>query len=274
MLESGGGSPWKAAGAPEGHRKTTKRLEPASGAHDGRDGDASYPEGLIRLLFGRGVEGEPRPLVELFGGVETVTCPVDDSSSLKRLADGRPVPEHRIDVSREIPSEYYLRKGGTTLFQTGEIAHYGRGCDGPLEKVVRDFVVQGDAVHLIDMKAGVEHFGRRIPDRMDLIIGVLDATLESVSIARRIADFCAEAGSAEFCFLLDEIASKQIEGMLVEKLGALARRVVGCIAFEEELAEAGLSGEPLGECPALPEVDRAVQEMERIADQPHALPPA
>ena len=31
------------------------------------DGDASNPEGLIRLMFGMGVEGEPKPLIEFFG---------------------------------------------------------------------------------------------------------------------------------------------------------------------------------------------------------------
>jgi len=68
-----------------------------------------------------------------------------------------------------------------TLLQAGKIETYGQGCDGPLEKVVRDFMIEGDAVNLIDMKAGIEHFGRRIPDRMDIILGVLDCTLESVS---------------------------------------------------------------------------------------------
>jgi energy-coupling factor transporter ATP-binding protein EcfA2 len=38
------------------------------------DGDGSNPEGLVRLLFGLGVEGEPKPLIEFFGGLEAVTC--------------------------------------------------------------------------------------------------------------------------------------------------------------------------------------------------------
>ena len=42
------------------------------------DGDASNPEGLIRLMFGVGVNHAPKPLIEFFGGIDTVTCPVDD----------------------------------------------------------------------------------------------------------------------------------------------------------------------------------------------------
>ena len=193
------------------------------------DGDASNPEGLIRLLFGLGVEGEPRPLIEFFGGIDAVTCPVDDPSPLTRIDDPAPVPDKRIDVFKEIWPEYYLRNGNITLFQAGKIETYGQGCDGPLEKVVRDFLVEGDAVNLIDEKAGIEHFGRRIPDRMDIILGVLDCTLESVSIAARMESFCREAGIQDFRLVLNKIESEEMEAMLMQKLAALKAKVIGSI---------------------------------------------
>jgi len=34
---------------------------------------------------------------------------------------------------------------------------------------VQRIPVEGDAANFIDMKAGIEHFGRMIPDRMDVI---------------------------------------------------------------------------------------------------------
>jgi CO dehydrogenase maturation factor len=228
------------------------------------DGDASNPEGLVRLLFGLGVEGEPKPLIEFFGGIDTVTCPVDDPSPLTRINDSNPVPENRIDFSKEISSEYYLQKGSTTLLQVGKIASYGQGCDGPLEKVVRDFMVEGDAVNLIDMKAGIEHFGRKIPDRMDIILGVLDYTLESVSIAKRIAEFCQEAGINNFWLILNKIGSEEVESMLMGKLATLRDQVIGSISYDQELIKAGLSGNALGECKSLEEVERIVERLEQV----------
>jgi len=228
------------------------------------DGDASNPEGLVRLLFGLGVEGEPKPLIEFFGGIDVVTCPVDDPSPLTRINDSNPVPEKRINFSKEISSEYYLRKGSTTLLQAGKIASYGQGCDGPLEKVVRDFMVEGDAVNLIDMKAGIEHFGRKIPDRMDVILGVLDYTLESVSIAKRIAEFCQEAGIKNLWFILNKIGSEEVESMLMDKLVALHDKVIGSISYDQELIMVGLSGNTLGECKALEEVERIVERLEQV----------
>ncbi|MFN2198237.1 MAG: adenylyl-sulfate kinase [Anaerolineales bacterium] len=228
------------------------------------DGDASNPEGLVRLLFGLGVEGEPKPLIEYFGGINVVTCPVDDPSPLTRINDSRPIPENRIKFSQEITSEYYLRKGNTTLLQAGKIASYGQGCDGPVEKVVRDFMVEGDAVNLIDMKAGIEHFGRKIPDRMDVILGVLDYTLESVSIAKRMAGFCQEAGISDFWLILNKIGSEEVKSMLMDKLMNLRDKVIGSISYDQELIKAGLSGDALGECKALIEVERIVERLEQV----------
>lgn len=228
------------------------------------DGDASNPEGLVRLMFGTGVEGEPKPLIEFFGGIDVVTCPVDDPSPLTRINDSNPVPENRIDVFKEISSEYYLQKGSTILLQAGKIETYGQGCDGPLEKVVRDFMVEGDAVNLIDMKAGIEHFGRKIPDRMDIILGVLDYTLESVSIAKRMADFCREAGIENFWLILNKIGSEEVESMLMDKLAILQDQVIGSISYDQELIKAGLSGNALGECRALKEIECIVERLEQV----------
>jgi CO dehydrogenase maturation factor len=228
------------------------------------DGDASNPEGLIRLLFGLGVEGEPRPLVEFFGGIAAVTCPVDDPTPLRRTGDSRPVPEYRIDLFEEMAPAYYLQKGGITFLQAGKIETYGQGCDGPLEKVVRDFLIQGEAVNLIDMKAGIEHFGRRIPDRMDIILGVLDCTLESISLTKRMAQFCREAGIGDFWLILNKVDSLDVEALLRDKLDELGQRVIVAIPYEQELIKAGLSGQALGDCLALQKLGSMVERLETL----------
>jgi len=206
------------------------------------DGDASNPEGLIRLMFGMGVNKEPKPLLEFFGGIDVVTCPVDDPLPLTRTNDPVPIPEKRIDITREIPSEYYIKKNEIRLFQAGKIETYGQGCDGPIEKVVRDFMVQGEWVSLIDMKAGIEHFGRKIPDTMDIILVVLDPTLESVSIAKRIEGFCRKTEMKNFWLILNKISSKEMESIMMEKLGELQSRVVGSVSYDPELVQRELTG--------------------------------
>lgn len=236
------------------------------------DGDASNPEGLVRLLFGTGVEGEPRPLLEFFGGPERVGCPVDDPSALRRLHDATPVPERPIEPRTEVPAAFCLRKAGLTFLQVGKISHYGQGCDGPAEKVVRDFLLAGDAVSLVDMKAGVEHFGRRITAHMDVVIGLLDCTLESVSIARRIAGFCEEAGAGQCWLVLNKVGSPAEREAMARGLGGLEARVLGSIPFDAVLHSAALAPGPLPACPARARVGRVLEALERRLTRPAAAP--
>ncbi|MGE5153670.1 MAG: adenylyl-sulfate kinase [Bdellovibrio bacteriovorus] len=229
------------------------------------DGDASNPEGLVRLLFGVGVQDEPKPLIEFFGGIERVTCPVDDPSPLRRIGDGDPVPERPINLAREVGPEYSLERGSLRLLQAGKIETYGQGCDGPLEKVVRDFLIEDAVVSLIDEKAGVEHFGRRIPDRMDIILGILDCTRESVSIARRISGFAKEMQTESAWFVLNKAESQAMKAEMLDLLGELGTRVIGSVPYISGLAETALSGRPLNEYLVSRPVESIVARLEAIA---------
>jgi CO dehydrogenase maturation factor len=228
------------------------------------DGDASNPEGLVRLLFGVGVAGEPKPLVEFFGGIERVTCPVDDPGPLTRVGDSDPVPVRPINLAEEIGPEYYLANGTLRLLQAGKIEIYGQGCDGPIEKVVRDFMIKGDYVSLIDEKAGVEHFGRRIPDRMDMILGVLDCTRESVSIARRVSGFARGIGVDNFWFVLNKAESKDMAEQMMGLLGELAPKVIGSIPYDPDLVSTALAGRPLDRHAGSESVESLVRRLEHI----------
>ena len=79
----------------------------------------------------------------------------------------------------------------------------------------------------------------------------------------RIAEFCAEAGIRDFWLVLNKIEAPEVETMLMDKLGELRDRVLGIIAYDQELILAGLSGAALGECPALGEAERVVEALER-----------
>ena len=92
------------------------------------------------------------------------------------------------------------------------------------------------------MKAGIEHFGRKIPDTMDMILVVLDPTLESVSIAKRIEGFCRKTKMKNFWLILNKISSKEMESMMMEKLGELKSRVIGSVSYDSELVQRELSG--------------------------------
>lgn len=231
------------------------------------DGDASNPEGLLRLMFGKGKDIAPKALIDYFGGINVVTCPVDDPSPLTRVGESIPIPKKKINLYEEIPSEYSIQirrknKRGKILFQAGKIEHYGQGCDGPIEKVVRDFIVEGDYVSLIDIKAGIEHFGRRITDNMDIILLVLDYTAESISIAKKIDEFSKTIG-VDYWLILNQIKSKEDEQKIKKELGKkLREKVLGTVYFDFDVERMGFRG-PLSECKAEEDIEKIVSQLEK-----------
>ena len=230
------------------------------------DGDASNPRGLTGLVFGLKDEKDyPRALIDFFGGIGKVTCPVDDPSPLTRVDDSTPIPEKKIDITKEIPDEYFIKQGKITLFQAGKIKKYGQGCDGPVEKVVRDFIIEGDYVNLIDAPAGIEHFGRGISKNINIIVLVVDPTLESVLIAKRVNEFCQDIGMKNFWLVLNKIESEEVKSQIVEKLGELKSRIIGVIKYDPKIIESALEGSLSNKSVAWNNAKEIIDELEETS---------
>jgi CO dehydrogenase maturation factor len=234
------------------------------------DGDASNPGGLARLLFGS-PEG-PEALMSFFGGREKVVCPVDDPAPLTRIGDSSPVTEKRMELG-EIPSQFFMRTGKALLFQVGKIARPCEGCDGPMSKVTRDFLVRGDQVTLIDVEAGLEHFGRGVEKNVDVVLVVVDPTSESLLIAEKASRFSGEMGIDKVWAVLNNVGSEEIKRVMMEQFEGKGTRTLGLIRHDPEVFKAGLLGTALGECEALEDVKAIADQLER-AVQPVGVPPA
>lgn len=206
------------------------------------DGDASNPGGLARLMFGA-TQG-PKALISFFGGREKVDCPVDDPAPLTRIDDPVPITEKNIDLA-EIPPEYFMEKEGIVLFQVGKIEKFCEGCDGPMSKVSRDFIVKGQDVQLIDVEAGIEHFGRGVEQNIDLILVVVDPTFESLLIAEKITDLCAQMGKVRVWTVLNKVQTKEMELTMRGELKKKNIETLGVVHFDNELIKAGLMGSQL-----------------------------
>jgi len=206
------------------------------------NGDSSNPEGLSRLIFQRKMSNEPKPLIDFFGGIEAIKCPIRDPKTLTRLHDTTPLTEKKIDIINELPHQYYIEEDGIHLFLAGKIEKYGQ-CDGPIEKVVRDFVVEGDWVTLVDMKGSIEHFGRRIPDAMDIILCILDPTQEAIYIAKKVASLCNEIEFYNYWFVLNKIDATDLKSIIMQELGELKMKVLGTISYDPDLPRRHLKGD-------------------------------
>jgi CO dehydrogenase maturation factor len=231
------------------------------------DGDASNPGGLARLLSG--LEQGPKPLIDFFGGRTCVTCPVDDPSPLTRKGDTAALPGNKIALG-EIAPDYFSREGNVTLFQVGKICRAYEGCDGPMSKVTRDFVVQGEAVTLIDVEAGIEHFGRGMERNVDAVLVVVDPSFESFSIAERVRDLCGEMDIENVWAVLNKVESDEMEYQMKKALDERMVGVLGLVNHDPEIVQAGLAGTRLGPCEATKEILEIMERFEAVVRQGRA----
>ena len=95
---------------------------------------------------------------------------------------------------------------------------------------------------------------------MDMILVVLDPTLESVSIAKRIEGFCRKSEMKNFWLILNKIGSKEMKSMMMDKLGELKSRVLGSISYDPQLVQRELIGESLI-------TDKLDEDIEQIVDK-------
>jgi len=222
------------------------------------DGDASNPGGLARLLFG--MKESVKPLIDFFGGRGKVECPVDDPSILTRLNDEIPITKKLINIS-EIPEEYHVQRNGITLLQVGKINQPFEGCDGPMSKVTRDFILEGDAVTLIDVEAGIEHYGRGIEKNVDQVIVVVDPTFESILIAQKVSILCQEMGIKNYGIVINKISTNVLKLYIEQELFERGLDVYGLIKYDNSLFEAGLTGSSINSGVVMDDVEKIIGSM-------------
>jgi CO dehydrogenase maturation factor len=225
------------------------------------DGDASNPGGLTRLVLGA-VTG-PKPLIEFFGGREKVLCPVDDPSPLVRVTDLRPVTEAHLDLE-EVPPQYFVRRGNLVLFQVGKIHKACEGCDGPMSKVTRDLIVRGTYVTVIDVEAGIQHFGRGVEKNVDIILIVVDPTFESFEIAERVIGLCRMMGIENAWAILNDIPSEEIAAKMRIALQKRGVYILGTVRRDPEVRRAGLEGAAIGSCRAMEDIAFCIEDLEAL----------
>ncbi|HID29549.1 MAG TPA: ATP-binding protein, partial [Desulfobacterales bacterium] len=145
------------------------------------DSDESN-SGLYGML---GFKSAPVPLMELVGGKATLKKKMRETSVLERS---------QITLE-EIPSPYFQKKDRLVLISIGKILQSLEGCACPMGVLSREFLkklsLDESWITLVDMEAGVEHFGRGIDNAIDKVILVVEPSFESVTVAEKIRELAA-----------------------------------------------------------------------------------
>ena len=214
--------------------------------------------GLHRML---GFDSPPKPLIELLGGKQKLEAEIE-----ARIRAGE--SEMTLDLMREempianIPPEYILETDGTKLVNVGKILIALEGCACPMGLVSRSFLkrlrLEEDEVAVVDLEAGVEHFGRGVETSVDCVLVVVEPSIDSLEVAEKVSELATQINIADVWAVLNKINSEEIAARLTERLQQKDISVIGVIHQNPEIFESCLEGRPLRERVAAADVDKIV----------------
>jgi CO dehydrogenase maturation factor len=212
--------------------------------------------GLPRML---GFDQAPKPLLEFFGGKDKVESELAGLISAGATEESIQLLKNEI-WTKNIPKDYIFETNGIRLVEVGKILMSLQGCGCPMGIVSRSFLnmlkLEPDEVAIVDLEAGVEHFGRGVETGVDCVLVVVDPSIDSVQLADRISDMADQIHIADVWVVLNKIPSKNIEDRLTSRLTDRGLKIIGAIPLDDEIFESCLDGRPVQGRVAAKEIDR------------------
>ena len=204
--------------------------------------------GLFRLL---GFSQPPIPLMELVGGKRRLREKMGQPSVLTQ--------SHV--ATQHIPPQYLAEKDSLKLVVIGKILQSLEGCACPMGVLSREFLkklsLKEDELAIVDMEAGVEHFGRGVETSIDSVLIVVEPPFESIEVAEKIHDLAAGVGIGNVWAILNKVPSDEIGAKLQVELHRRGIDIIGCIHFDSEVFKSSIEG-------SVPAKGRAAEEIKDV----------
>jgi len=189
---------------------------------------------------------------------------VGGKNSLKQKMGQPNVLSETQIATAHIPEQYLLQKNGLRLVAIGKILQSLEGCACPMGVLSREFLkklaLAEDELAIVDMEAGVEHFGRGVETSIDSVLIVVEPPLESVNVGQKIHDLASGIGIKNVWAVLNKVPSEDIATRLRTELQERQIEVVGCIYFDADIFSSSIDGR-------MPVKGVAVQEIKDVLNR-------
>ena len=210
-----------------------------------------------------GFEEPPVPLLELVGGKGQV-----QKKMMAKFSSGgseskmQVLTQERILVT-DIPPMHIKQSDGLMLVNVGKILHSLEGCACPMGVLTREFLsklsLERKQAAIVDMEAGVEHFGRGVGTSIDKVLAVVEPSFESLQLASKIVQLAVDAGVRKTSAILNKITSDAIAAKVKDELKKRGIEPIGTVRYDAEIFQATLEGRHLSNC-------AASEDIKNIAD--------
>ena len=144
----------------------------------------------------------------------------------------------------DIPDRFGIDIDGIRLLVMGTIERGRRGCACPENVLLRELLshlLLDKTEHVVvDMEAGIEHFGRGTAEGVDLMLVVVEPGWASLETAKRIHSLSRDLGIARIRAVANKIAGKDDVSFINQHLEGLD--LIGDLAFDSGLEEEARRG--------------------------------
>jgi len=183
-----------------------------------------------------GFDYSPVPLMELVGGKKGLK---------QKLGQPSILAESRI-VLEDLSPQHLAQRDGLKLVAIGKILQSLEGCACPMGVLSREFLkklaLAEDELAIVDMEAGVEHFGRGVDTSIDSVLIVIEPPLESVNVGQKIHDLASGIGVKNVWAIMNKVPSGEIATRLQTELDKRNIPIAGCIHFDPEVFNLSIEG--------------------------------
>ena len=181
----------------------------------------------------------PKDFTAFFGGKENVLKDMMLSNFAHKFFDG---PWSLSDI----PEGYCGKKDGLMLMASGKIHQANEGCACAMNDVIKQFIANlqltKDEFALVDMEAGIEHFGRGVDNGVDLLLMIIDPSFESLRLSKKIQELGGSIGKPVW-FVLNKVTDDTRQAMV--DAVADSGKIAATLPADSQIAAAGLIGAEL-----------------------------
>ncbi|NPA49376.1 MAG: AAA family ATPase [Thermodesulfobacteria bacterium] len=197
------------------------------------------------------IDADPSPhLARLLGFAEAEkVVPIAEMKDLLAARAEKDGPFYSLNPKvDDLPEKFMLERDGLKLMVLGAVREAGGGCACPEQTVLRRLLslllLQSKEAVVVDMEAGVEHFGRATVSAIDAVLVVVQPYRGSIETAKQIARMAEDLRVPNVYFVGNLVASQEDEDFLSRELGA---RPLVSFPRDEEILRLERQGLPLGE---------------------------
>lgn len=146
----------------------------------------------------------------------------------------------------DIPENLYTDAEGIRLMVLGTVDNAGAGCICPesslLRRLTQHLIVERDEAVILDMEAGIEHFGRATAQAVDMLVVVIEPGRRSLQTAHKIAELGGSLGIPHIGLVFNKMAdSAQLEALRGDFPDLT---FLGTIGHHQDMIDIDLAGRP------------------------------